>query len=45
MRSNSAPRSSGSMTYLADVRRERAAIPGRGAGLEKLQQDGTSEEE
>lgn len=27
MRSNSAPRSSGSMTYLADVRRERAAKP------------------
>lgn len=30
MRSNSAPRSSGSMTYFPDVRRERAAIPGGG---------------
>uniref|UniRef100_A0A8P4FX85 Uncharacterized protein n=1 Tax=Dicentrarchus labrax TaxID=13489 RepID=A0A8P4FX85_DICLA len=30
MRSNSAPRNSGSMTYFPDVRRERAAIPGRG---------------
>lgn len=30
MRSNSAPRSSGSMTYFPDVRRERAAMPGRG---------------
>lgn len=29
MRSNSAPRSSGSMTYLPDVRRESAAMPGR----------------
>ena len=28
MRSNSAPRSSGSMTYLPDVSRERAALPG-----------------
>lgn len=27
MRSNSAPRNSGSMTYFPDVRRERAAIP------------------
>lgn len=33
MRSNSAPRSSGSMTYFPDVRRESAAIPG---GREKL---------
>lgn len=30
MRSNSAPRNSGSRTYFPDVRRERAAIPGRG---------------
>lgn len=29
MRSNSAPRNSGSMTYLPDVRRESAAMPGR----------------
>ncbi|TNN38851.1 hypothetical protein EYF80_050993 [Liparis tanakae] len=32
MRSNSAPRSSGSMTYFPDVRRERAARPGGGGG-------------
>lgn len=30
IRSNSMPRNSGSMTYFPDVRRERAAIPGRG---------------
>uniref|UniRef100_A0A3B4WV77 Uncharacterized protein n=1 Tax=Seriola lalandi dorsalis TaxID=1841481 RepID=A0A3B4WV77_SERLL len=33
MRSNSAPRRSGSMTYFPDVRRERAAKPGGGGKL------------
>jgi len=36
MRSNSAPRSSGSMTYFPDVRRDRAARPGGGGdGVER----------